>query len=126
MVGGLKVDCGETVSESIAKAAPMAGWLGISGPIINFASGRVIPLTTAQHDAMARGPSRNPVGHCVEQKTLDKEYHKALEQGKKFPGGCALSMGVGEKDGKEMRAPCETCKEIMMGMLCTNEPQEEG
>jgi hypothetical protein len=126
MVGGLKADCGATVSQSIAKAGIMPGWLNAGGAIINFASGREIPLTTAQRDAMARGKDRNPVGNCVEQKTLDKEYHKALEQGKKFPGGCALSMGVGEKDGKEMRAPCETCKEIMMGMLCTNEPQEEG
>ena len=52
-------------------------------------------------------------------------------QGLDFPGSFALTMGVGRRASspkermKDLKLvpPCETCREIMMAMLCTNPPK---
>lgn len=129
MVGGLKAKCKPDCLKTpfLAKAGKMHGWLNAGDPIINFATGEPIDLSKKKRDDMARGKNRNTVGNCVEQKTLNQAYQTAKKAGEPFPGNCKLSMGVGEREDKKkkkMKEPCDTCKEIMMAMLCTNiEPE---
>ena len=126
IVGGLKADCKpDYLPKPILTRAGkiLKGWLSPDDPIINFDSGKPIALDQKKRDKIGRGKNRNPVGNCVEQKTLDKAYKDAKRLNKPFPGNCKLSMGVGNKKdkyGDDMAEPCETCKEIIMAMLCTN------
>lgn len=130
-VGGLKAKCKPDYLKKpfLAKAGEMPGWLNAGDPIINFATGEAIPMSDQKRKELGKGKGRNPVGNCVEQKSLHQAYKKASAADKPFPGNCELSMGVGNRDDKlkdKMAEPCDTCKEIMMAMLCTNEKKPEG
>jgi hypothetical protein len=132
-VGGLQVDCGGSLQTFTAHAGLMPGWLPSGGPIFNFKTGNPIGLGKDQLRSLEAGGNRYRVGNCVEQKAL----HQAWVTGKgKFPFGCGLTMGVGANLGgppnkawsakelkKGMLAPCYTCREVMMAMLCQNDPK---
>lgn len=133
-VGGLEVQCKGHSQELLAHAGRMEGWLNPSDPIFNFKSGNRIDLSARDLERLRTGSNRFAVGNCVEQKTL----HQAWATSKTgFPFDCGLYMGVGNNLGgpasatrskkelkKGMLAPCFTCREIMMAMLCQNEPKK--
>ncbi|MEZ4428398.1 MAG: DUF4150 domain-containing protein [Nannocystaceae bacterium] len=134
MVGGLEVE-GLRGSPFITRAGIVPGWMGYRDPVINFKTGRAIHISDKvrlrleQH--VIEGQPRYAVGNCVEQKALSQAYKAARRQGLDFPGSFTLTMGVGRpvKDKKDLKKnlgmvpPCETCREIMMAMLCTNPPK---
>lgn len=137
MVGGLDIACPAPLPSGalLAYAGNMPGWLNANAPIFNFKTGAEIEFSTHEKRRLQTGPDRNPIGHCVEQKLL----HQAWVRSKNgFPFGCLLHMGVGVNPGsaanakprknalaKGLRAPCHTCREIMMAMLCQNEPKKK-
>ena len=107
--------------------------------IFNFKTGREIDLTKLP-DGFDRGPDRNLVGNCAEQKLLTQLW-EASERS--FPFGQALALGVGPrvaphnndwnkpkwkkkkfKKGEQFAAPCNTCREIIMAMLCQHPPKK--
>ncbi|MEZ4428785.1 MAG: PAAR-like domain-containing protein [Nannocystaceae bacterium] len=125
MVGGLRVE-GLRGSPFITRAGIVPGWMGTSDPVINFKTGRAINISDRHRDRLrkTKGEKRFAVGNCVEQKALTQAYRAALREGLEFPGSFTLAMGVGKKqDGSKMVPPCDTCREIMMAMLCTNPPK---
>lgn len=135
MVGGLRVrGRGKRPSqEFLAHAGKMEGWLNAEAPIYNFCTGEQINL--GDRERLERGPGRNPVGNCVEQKTLHQAW---LQNERVFPFGLPLRMGVGmnlkgpastkhsrKQLEKSMREPCKTCREVLMAMLCQNDPKKD-
>lgn len=132
MVGGLDIACpGDSdPTRMLAYAGDMPGWLNANSPIYNFKSGDIITISSFDRTRLEKGPGCNPIGNCVEQKVLHQTWiHNAGE----FPFHCGFFMGVGHNIGgpanasrsrkeltKNMRAPCRTCREIMMAMLCQN------
>lgn len=117
-------------------ATANAGGSGQLTRVFNFKTGRQIDIP---RDFSQAGRDRNPVGNCAEQKLLTQLWEA---NGGNFPFGQALAIGVGPrvnphnnnwnkpkwqkkkfKKGDAFAAPCNTCREIMMAMLCQNPPK---
>ena len=126
MMGGLRVE-GLRGSPFLTRAGIVPGWMGAGDPVINFKTGRAVHIpdnTKRRLAAGTKGEKRFAVGNCVEQKALTQAYQAALRQGVAFPGSFTLAMGGGKKKKRsKMVPPCDTCREIMMAMLCTNPPK---
>jgi hypothetical protein len=140
LIGGLQVsDRKGGVRIFVDRAGGQGGILD-AGSIFNFATGQRIEVPD-RLSAMRRQANVNPVGNCVEQRTLHRAW---LDFDRKFPFDRALRLGVGRqvdphngnwnkpqwtakkfKKGQQFARPCLTCREIMMAMLCRNPPRKK-
>jgi uncharacterized Zn-binding protein involved in type VI secretion len=107
---------------------------GGDGKLFNLATNKAIPISKAQADLFAA--MGNELGNCCEQKMLRDIF---IGPGKPaFPpadGIGSIKMGVTariggrpsakEKAAAKPKAPCGTCENALVAMLCTNESVEK-
>lgn len=124
-------DTAKTVGAMNTESGTVATFAGGGdGKIFNLVTKQEIPLSNDQ--ARTLEEKGNPLGNCCEQKLLRRVY---IDGRATFPppGGVGgVKMGVahrikGKPSEKELRAavykaPCGTCKRVLVAMTCANDP----